>query len=122
MKADNTVTGLRPVALDDKYELFEPLILPGESLKASFKGIRDRALFTDKRLIILNVKGLTGKKKEYIVVPYSKISSYSIETAGSFDLDSELKFWVSGLGGVQIEFLKGTNIMQIAQLINSHII
>jgi len=70
----------------------------------SFKGMRDSVVFTNKRLIAINVQGLTGKKRDYTSLPYSKIQAWSIETAGRFDLDAELELWFSGLGRVRLDF------------------
>ena len=72
--------------------------------------VGDRILFTNKRLIIINVRGLTGKKINFHTIPYNKINSFAIETSETFDLDAELKVWVSGLVGVEIKFLKGIDI------------
>jgi hypothetical protein len=60
--------------------------------------VRDFVVFTDKRLIAVNVQGMTGKKRDFTSLPYSKIQAFPIETADSFDLDAELDLWFSGLG------------------------
>lgn len=69
-----------------------------------FKAVRDFVVFTDKRLVAVNVQGITGKKRDFTSLPYSKIQAFSIETAGTFDLDAELDLWFSGLGKVRLEF------------------
>lgn len=69
---------------------------------------------TTNKIIAIDVQGLTGKKKEFLVVPYSKITAYSVESAGSWDLDAECKIWSSGIGRVEFEFTKGTDIREIA--------
>jgi hypothetical protein len=81
-----------------------PMLVDGERLHLAFKGMRDSVVFTNKRLIAINVQGLTGKKRDYSSLPYSKIQAWSIETAGRFDLDSELELWFSGLGKVHLDF------------------
>lgn len=93
------------------------LLLPGETIISSFKAIRDGVVFTDKRIISVNVQGLTGKKKDFTSLPYSKIVVFSVETAGSFDLDSELELYFSGLGKVKFDFTGQTNVVQIARVI-----
>lgn len=55
------------------------------------KTVRDAALFTDKKILICDKQGITGKKTEYYAIPYSKIVTYAIETAGHFDMDQLLK-------------------------------
>ena len=77
-------------------EDFAPLLAPGESVQRAFGLIRDLIVFTDRRLILTNKQGVTGSKVEYLSVPYRSIVMFSIETAGHFDLESELRIWVSG--------------------------
>ncbi|GAA3436435.1 PH domain-containing protein [Kutzneria kofuensis] len=100
----------------------EPLIVPGEELHAAFKTVRDFVVFTNKRVIAVNVQGMTGKKKDYTSLPYSKIQAFSVETAGHFDLDAELDLWFSGLGKVRFEFRGESDIRQISQLIGSYVL
>ena len=77
-------------------------------------------MFTDKRVIAVNVQGVTGKKKDFTSLPYSKISAFSVETSGVFDLDSELEMYFSGLGKVKFEFTGQSDIVQIGQIIGSY--
>src|SRR5215211_1746046 len=77
-------------------EELDGLLLPEEPVEVAFKVVRDLFVFTDRRLIFVDKQGLTGRKVEYLVIPYRAITSYSIENAGTFDMDSELKLWVSG--------------------------
>lgn len=93
------------------------LLIEGEHVIGSYKAIRDGVIFTNKRLIALNVQGITGSRRDYTSLPYSKIIAFSVETAGSFDLDSELDLWFSGLGKVRFAFTGKTNVVQIAKLI-----
>ena len=84
---------------------------------SSYSSMRDYVVFTNKRVISVNVQGLTGKKKDFTSLPYSKVQAFSIETAGHIDLDSELQLVFSGLGTVVFEFTGSSNIKEIAQLI-----
>ncbi len=70
------------------------------------KTVRDVAVFTDKRILIADKQGITGKKIEYCTIPYKSIITYSIETAGTFDLDSEIKVTLSGGIKIELQFLK----------------
>lgn len=65
-----------------------------ESIEVAFKTIRDVIILTDHRIIFVDVKGMTGKRKEYVSIPYSKITKFAFETAGHFDRDCELYIWV----------------------------
>lgn len=71
------------------------LLIEGESIELGFKLIRDTFIFTSKRLILIEKQGITGSKIEYKSIVYKSISRFSIETAGTFDLEAELKIWVS---------------------------
>ena len=93
----------------------DQLLIPGETIIGSYKGIRDSVTFTDKRVIAVNVQGLTGKKKDYTSLPYSKIQAFSVETSGVFDMDSELELWFSSIGLVKFEFSGGSDIVKIGQ-------
>lgn len=99
--------------------LLDGVLLPGENVWAGFKGIRDWVIFTDRRLVTVNVQGVTGKKRDFTSLPYSRIQAYSVETAGHFDLDSELEMWFSGLGKIKLEFANGVDIRSIGQFIAS---
>jgi hypothetical protein len=81
------------------------LLVPGEQIQQAFKAMRDYVVFTDKRLIAVNVQGITGKKKDFTSLPYSRVQAFSVETAGTLDLDAELDLWFSGLGKVRLEFI-----------------
>lgn len=98
-------------------EGFKQFLGSNEEIIYSFKGVRDELVFTNKRVIMLNIQGITGKKKEFRFFHYNKINSYAIESAGSFDLDSEVKLIV---GSVQYDFElgKGIDIMAIGRLLS----
>lgn len=83
-------------SVDKLQDDFAPLLAPGETLQRAFGLIRDLIVFTDRRLIFVNKQGVTGKKVEYLSVPYRSIVMFSLETAGHFDLEAELKIWLSG--------------------------
>lgn len=95
----------------------EKILVPGETILGSYTAMRDYVVFTDKRVISVNVQGMTGKKKDFTSLPYSKISAFSVETSGVFDLDSELEMYFSGLGKVHFEFSGGSDIEAIGKAI-----
>ncbi len=78
--------------LEEKYGR---LLMDEEQVELGFELLRDTFMFTNKRLILIDVQGFTGSKREYKSLPYKSISRFSLETAGTFDLDAELKIWVS---------------------------
>ncbi len=99
-----------------------PLLVQGEEIIGCYKGVRDYVVFTTKRIIAINVQGMTGKKKDFTSLPYSKIQVFSVETAGTFDLDSELELWFSGLGLVTFEFTGTSDIVKIGQTIGTFVL
>ncbi len=100
------------------------LLIPSETIEAGFKLLRDTFIFTNKRLILVNVQGLTGRKMEYFSVSYRSISRFSVETAGSFDLDAELKIWISGEQNPSISkrFNKSVDIYEVQKILAQHIL
>jgi hypothetical protein len=74
---------------------FKDIFIPEEKVQAAFVLVRDTFIFTDKRLVLVDLQGTSGKKVDYLSVPYKSIKYFSVETAGTFDRDAELKIWVS---------------------------
>ena len=108
---------------NSKYSsLITPLFTDGESILSAFKSLRDGVVFTNKRIIAINVQGLMGAKKDITSLPYSKVQAYSVETAGVLDLDSELELWFSGLGKVKFEFSKSANVSEICRIISEKVL
>ena len=113
---------LKPVSDNDFAGMITPMFAPGEQIIQTFRGIRDGIVFTNKRIITINVQGLTGKKKDFTSLPYSKIQAYSVESAGVFDLDSELDLWFSGMGRVRFEFVARANVSEICRIISERVL
>ena len=111
----------------DKEKLksdYGQLLAPGEQIEVGFKLVRDTFIFTDKRLILVDVQGITGKKTHYVSIVYRSISRFSIETAGTFDLDAELKIWISSeqLPSISRKFNKSVNVYEVQQLLATHVL
>ena len=113
---------LRPVNDNDFAAMITPMFVNGEVIIQSFRGIRDGVVFTNKRIIAINIQGITGKKKDFTTLPYSKIQAYSVETAGVFDLDSELDLWFSGMGRIRFEFVSRANVSTICRIISEKVL
>ena len=95
-----------------------PILANEEIIVASYKAMRDGAVFTNKRVFLINSQGISGSKKDITSLPYSKIQAFSVENAGIFDRDSELEMYFSGLGKVCLEFSGNTNITEICKIIS----
>ena len=113
---------LRPVNDNAFEKMVAPILVDGEELIGSYQSIRDGVVFTDKRIIAINVQGITGKKKDFTSLPYSKIQAFSVETAGAFDLDSELELWFSGMGRIKLEFIGAADITHICKMISEKVL
>lgn len=98
------------------------LLVPKEEIIGVYKSVRDYVVFTNRRFISVNIQGVTGKRRDYTIMPYSKISVFSIETSGVLDIDSELQLFFSGVGKVTFEFTGSSDIVEIGQVINRHLL
>ena len=108
---------------DDKYaEKARELLLEGEVIVDAYRSMRDGVVFTDRRIIAINVQGMTGSKKDFTSLPYKNIVAYSVETSGTFDLDTELEIYFSALGRVKFEFSGRTAIVEVSRHISRAIL
>ena len=106
----------------DAAKEFGRLLAQGEQIHAAYQLVRDSFLFTDRRLILVDKQGVTGKKVEYHSVPYKAITQFSVETAGHFDLDAELKIWVLGESApIQHKFSRKVSIYQVQSVLAAHL-
>ncbi|MBD5770070.1 PH domain-containing protein [Marinomonas colpomeniae] len=106
----------------DFAEKVSDFLLDDESIIDSYKSMRDGVVFTNKRIIAVNVQGITGSKKDFTTLPYKNIVAYSVETSGTLDLDSELEIYFSALGKVRFEFTGKTSMSEISKTISSYLL
>ena len=109
---------LRKVSDDEFGSIISDFMIDGESVIGAYQSIRDGIVFTNKRIITINIQGITGKKKDFTSIPYSKITTFSLETAGTFDLDAELEIYLAGVGKIKFEFTGSTDVKQICKMIS----
>ncbi|MEV1006472.1 PH domain-containing protein [Streptomyces sp. NPDC049881] len=108
-----------PVAAREEYAR---LLGQDEQVHAAFVLIRDTLLFTDRRLILVDKQGVTGRKVEYHSYPYRSISHFAVETAGTFDLDAELKLWISSNPTpITKKFTKGVDIYEVQAILTKYV-
>ena len=100
------------------------LLITGEEIELGFKLIRDTFIFTNNRLILVEKQGITGSKIEYKSITYKSISRFSVETAGTFDLEAELKIWVSSEAHPSIvkQFNKSVNVYDVQNVLAHHVL
>ena len=102
---------------------YAKILSSNERIEKAYKLIRDLFIFTNKRLILVDKQGLTGKKVEYHSIPYKSITHFSIETAGHLDLDAELKIWISGNAlPLQKQFNKNLNIYELQSVLAEYVL
>lgn len=112
------------VSQEDLLQKYGQLLTSNEQIEMGFKLIRDTFIFTNKRLILVDVQGLTGSKTEYKSIAYKSITRFSVETAGTFDLDAELKIWVSSELNPSIvkQFNKSVNVYDVQKVLAHHVL
>jgi len=120
---DGLMGNASEVNVQEVQKDYSNIMASEESIEKAYKLMRDMFIFTNKRLILVDKQGITGKKTEYHSIPYKSITHFSIETAGSFDLDAELKIWLSGMPQpIQKQFNKNLNIYDLQSVLASYIL
>ncbi|MBI9111070.1 PH domain-containing protein [Maridesulfovibrio ferrireducens] len=120
---DGLLGNATEVEVSDVEEELSPILGDNENVERAFKVVRDMYIFTNGRLILIDKQGITGKKTEYLSILYKSISSFSVETAGHFDMDSELTLWVSGRHDpIKKELKKGSDVVGIQKLLANKIL
>ncbi|MBC1794168.1 PH domain-containing protein [Listeria booriae] len=114
---DKVLGNASTINLDEVRTELEEVLIPSETIISAYKVVRNLLVFTDKRLILIDKQGMTGKKVEYKSIPYKSISRFSVESTGRFDLDVDMKIWISSEAepSTVINFSKGTPVAEIQQ-------
>lgn len=110
-----------PVEIGKARKQYEPILMDGETVEMEFRGLRDGAVFTDRRFLVYNAQGLMGKKLEFSSFPWRSITAFSVENSGTFDLDAEFKICGSGWGVCEVAFTKGTDVRSVLSFMNKKI-
>ena len=111
------------VDTEDLEKEIGQILADTEQIEKAYKVIRDLLVFTGKRLILVDKQGMTGKKVEYHSIPYKSITHFSVETAGRFDMDAELKIWFSGSSEpIAKEFKKDKNIYDVQKALATYVL
>jgi hypothetical protein len=101
---------------------FAQILSPGEAVEHAYQLFRDYFVFTNRRFVLVDKQGVTGSKVEYHSIPYRSITHFSIETAGTFDLDAELKIWITGNPvPLQKQFNKRLSIYEVQAVLASYV-
>lgn len=122
--SNNAVFNLSPIKEDQVQENVKNLFVSGETIIGAYKTIRDQVIFTNKRIITIDVQGITGKKKDYSTLPYSKIQYFSVQTPGFAELvpDCEMELYFTNGFVAKFEFKGSCNIIALGRVISSFIL
>ena len=109
---------------DELAKQYGILLIDGERIELGFKLVRDTFIFTNKRLILIDKQGITGNKTEYKSIVYKAITRFSVETAGTFDLDAVLSIWISNetVPSIQKQFNKSVDVYQVQKILAQHVL
>ncbi|UJF33451.1 PH domain-containing protein [Paenibacillus hexagrammi] len=120
---DGLMGNASELSLADVQKEFAHVLSRTESVEKAYKLIRDLFIFTNKRLILVDKQGLSGRKMEMHSIPYKSITHFSIETAGTFDLDAEMKIWISGTHApIEKKFNKSLNIYELQSVLAEYVL
>jgi hypothetical protein len=113
---------LDPIPVTQILDPINKFLIDGETVLSAFRTMRDQLVFTNKRIIAANVQGLVGKKIDYTSIPYSKIQTFSVETAGLLDRDCELEVYISAIGKIRFEIRGGFDIVTFNKVISKYVL
>ena len=119
---DSNFLNLKAIGMDEIRAEDLDLLVDGEQPAAAFKTVRDQVIFTTKRVFVVNVQGITGKKTSYFSYPYSKIQYFGVETAGILDIDSELVLAFSNGAKLSFDFRSSVDIRKLNTLISNYVL
>ena len=119
---DSNFMNLKAINQNDIRSEVIALLVEGEQPVAAFQTVRDQVIFTNKRIFVVNVQGITGKKVSYFSYPYSKVQYFGIETAGLLDIDSELILAFSNGAKLSFDFKSNVNIRELSSLIAGYVL
>lgn len=119
---DSNLLNLKRISISQVRPEVGGFLVPGEEIVQCFKTVRDQVIFTNKRVFVVNVQGITGKKVSYFSYPYSKVQYWGIETAGVLDIDSELVLVFSDGNSLQFDFRESVDIKRICADISAFVL
>lgn len=120
----DSVFNLKPISNDEVRGEVDGLLIADEKVEFAFKTIRDQLVFTNKRIISIDVQGITGKRKSFATMPYSKIQYFSIQTPGFLEMipDSELYIMFTNGFTAKFEFKGAVDIGKIGRMLSEYVL
>lgn len=119
---EDSVWNLRAIKPESVRADVNGLLIGGEVIVSAFQTVRDQLVFTNKRIIAIDVQGVTGKRKSFTTLPYSKVQFFTIQTPGFMELfsDTELFLMFSNGFTAKFEFRGSVDIGQISRVISQY--
>ncbi len=121
---EESVFNLKPIDLASVRDEVQGLLIDGEQAVYAFKTVRDQLIFTNKRIIAIDVQGITGKRKSFASMPYANVQYFTIQTVGFMEIfpDSEMELWFANGFVAKFEFKGKTDISQIGRMISQYVL
>ncbi len=118
----NATFNLKKIDNSDINKNAAAILIDGEILVGVYKTIRDQVVFTNKRIITVDIKGITGKQQELFTMPYANIQYFGIQTVGLFELipDAELALFFNNGMRADFEFRGKSDIIEIGKMISEY--
>ena len=120
----NSVLNLKSIDVGSVRDEVQALLIDGEAILQAFQTVRDQIIFTTKRIITIDVKGITGKRKEFSTLPYSKIQFFSIQTPGLVEIfpDCEMELYFTNGFKAVFEFKGKSDVVQLGKVISGFVL
>lgn len=122
IRGDANSFDLKEISVSQIRPEVSGFFVSGEEIIQCFQTIRDQVIFTNKRVFVVNVQGITGKKVSYFSYPYSRVQYFGIETAGVLDIDSELVLVFNDGNRLQFDFKSKVDIKRICANISAFVL
>lgn len=113
---------LEPANTDDTAAVVAELLIPDERIVSCFKTLRDSIVFTDKRVITVDVQGFGGKRRDFSSFPYNRVQAFSVGTAKELNVGADLELWFSGLGKVSMSFTGKCDVVGLGKMISAYVL
>lgn len=122
--SENAVFNLKPIDEKAVQQDVTKLFVDGEIIIGAYKTTRDQVVFTNKRIITIDVQGITGKRKDFSTLPYSKLQYFSVQTPGfaEFIPDCEMELFFTNGFKARFEFKGNCNIIELGRILSQYVL
>ena len=96
------------------------LLFDQEEVIFCYATVRDYAIFTNKRLILRDIQGITGTKVSSLTIPYKAIKMYAVETSGIAGVDADIILWTS-VGNINLHMSRNIDTDEVCAFIAKEI-